>query len=94
MRRLLVLGFALLIVPVVAMAWAIVPAFFESDAASRATVLARGISEALNCGVIAAPVVGLFVLIGFVLWEKRRRGETPPNVPPSPGRDTSWHPPS
>lgn len=92
MKHLVLFGLALLLVPIAVLSISIVSALLEDDAASRATLIARGVSEALNCGVLAAPVVGLFVLIGFVLWEKRRRGETPP--PPAPGRDTSWHPPT
>lgn len=66
----------------------------DADAATRATVVARTISEAMSCFAIAAPIVALFLLIGFVLWAKRRRVETPtPLVPSTPERDTSWHPP-
>ncbi|MBN8615317.1 MAG: hypothetical protein J0L92_32275 [Deltaproteobacteria bacterium] len=57
----------------------------DADAATRATMIAQTISEALNCFAIAAPIVALFVLIGFVLWAKRRRLETP--ISPVP-RDT------
>lgn len=91
---MLLAGAGLIATPFAWAGWVFFQALTMADAASRATFLARAISEAMNSLALGALAVGaVLAVVGAVLLRRRdpRGSLGPPTPTPGPiRRDDAW----